>query len=68
VQAVEPPAAPEPPPAIEYTVMTGDSLSSIAKAHYGDPDQFQRILEANPELQATPDRLVPGQVLRIPPR
>jgi hypothetical protein len=67
-QASEHPPAPEPPPAIDYTVVRGDTLSSISKAHYGDPNQFGRIVDANPALREAPDQLVPGQVLRIPPR
>ena len=53
------------PVLIEYVVVKGDSLSKIAKAHYGDPAKYTRIIDANPTLKSS-DRLEPGQILRIP--
>lgn len=50
-----------------YTVQKGDTLSHIAKAHYGKASQWPRIFEANRDQLDDPDRIHPGQVLRIPP-
>lgn len=50
----------------EHKVVKGDTLSSISKAFYGDPSQYQRIVRANPDQVTDPDVIVPGQVLRIP--
>lgn len=49
-----------------YTVQKGDTLSHIAKAHYGKASQWQRIFAANRDQLDDPDRIRPGQVLRIP--
>ena len=49
-----------------YTVEKGDTLSHIAKAHYGKASQWRRIFAANRDLLADPDRIQPGQVLTIP--
>ena len=59
VEAVEPEAT-------LYTVKGGDSLSKIAKAHYGDAMKYPVIFEANQPMLKDPDRIYPGQVLRIP--
>jgi len=50
-----------------YEVQSGDSLSKIAKAHYGDPMKYPIIFEANKPMLSDPDKIYPGQVLRIPP-
>jgi len=55
------------PKATFYTVQSGDSLSKIAKAHYGDPMKYPVIFEANKPMLEHPDKIYPGQVLRIPP-
>ncbi len=55
------------PPATMYTVESGDTLSKIAKAHYGDPMKYPVIFEANKPMLKDPDKIYPGQVLRIPP-
>jgi nucleoid-associated protein YgaU len=57
-------AAPE---ARWYTVKSGDNLSKIAKAHYGDANKYPAIFEANKPMLKHPDKIYPGQVLRIPP-
>ncbi len=49
-----------------YTVVGGDSLSKIAKEHYGDPMKYTAIFEANKPMLEHPDKIYPGQVLRIP--
>ncbi|XID75304.1 peptidoglycan-binding protein LysM [Alkanindiges sp. WGS2144] len=49
-----------------YTVKSGDNLSKISKEMYGDPNQYQKIFEANQPLLSSPDKIYPGQVLRIP--
>ena len=51
-----------------YTVRKGDTLSAIAKRHYGDANAYNSIFEANRPMLDHPDRIYPGQVLRIPPR
>ncbi|APG60696.1 peptidoglycan-binding protein LysM [Christiangramia salexigens] len=55
------------PEAVFHTVERGDSLSKISKAHYGDPNQYPLIFEANKPMLDDPDKIYPGQVLRIPP-
>jgi nucleoid-associated protein YgaU len=54
------------PAAKFYTVVKGDSLSKIAKAHYGDAMKYPVIFEANKPMLTDPDKIYPGQVLRIP--
>ena len=64
------PAAPAPPPVSAppqtYTVVAGDSLSKIAKRHYGDANKWPRIYEANRDQIKNPDLIHPGQKLTIP--
>ena len=50
-----------------YTVVKGDSLSKIAKDAYGDYKKYPLIFEANKPMLSDPDKIYPGQVLRIPP-
>lgn len=54
------------PEAVFYTVEKGDTLSKIAKAHYGSAMKYPVIFEANKPLLKDPDKIYPGQVLRIP--
>lgn len=49
-----------------YTVKSGDTLSKIAKEMYGDANQYPQIFEANQPMLKDPDKIYPGQVLRIP--
>ena len=49
-----------------YTVVAGDSLSKISKAQYGDANKYMAIFEANRPMLQHPDKIYPGQVLRIP--
>ena len=55
------------PAATFYTVVSGDSLSKIAKKHYGDASKYPVIFDANRPMLKDPDKIYPGQVLRIPP-
>ena len=50
-----------------YTVKPGDSLSKIAKEFYGEAGKYNQIFEANQPMLKDPDKIYPGQVLRIPP-
>jgi nucleoid-associated protein YgaU len=59
-------AAPAPVEADYYTVAAGDTLSKIAKSVYGDPMKYPVIFEANKPMLKDPDKIYPGQVLRIP--
>ena len=58
-------ASPEPE-ATFHTVVSGDTLSKIAKAVYGDAMRYPEIFEANKPMLTHPDKIYPGQVLRIP--
>jgi nucleoid-associated protein YgaU len=49
-----------------YTVKSGDTLSKIAKAHYGDASTYNKIFDANRNILNDPDKIQPGQVLTIP--
>ena len=52
--------------AVFVTVKKGDTLSAIAKVHYGNANLYNEIFEANKPLLSHPDKIYPGQVLRIP--
>ncbi|RQH14455.1 LysM peptidoglycan-binding domain-containing protein, partial [Okeania hirsuta] len=54
------------PEAQFYTVVSGDSLSKIAKRHYGDAMKYPEIFEANKPMLSDPNKIYPGQVLRLP--
>ena len=60
------PSAPAPAATRTYVVVSGDSLSRIAKRLYGDVNQWPKIYEANRSIIKDPDLIYPGQVLRIP--
>ncbi|MFL9845839.1 peptidoglycan-binding protein LysM [Flavobacterium rhizosphaerae] len=49
-----------------YTVVSGDSLSKIAGKFYGDVQKYPVIFEANKPMLTDPNKIYPGQVLRIP--
>jgi len=49
-----------------YTVQPGDTLSKIAKKHYGDAMKYMKIFEANQPMLKDPNKIYPGQMLRIP--
>ena len=52
--------------AVFYEVKRGDSLSKIAKTHYGNAMKYPIIFEANKPMLKDPNKIYPGQVLRIP--
>ena len=54
------------PEATFYEVKSGDSLSKIAKAQYGDANKYNAIFEANKPMLKDPNLIYPGQMLRIP--
>ena len=54
------------PEAQFHTVVSGDSLSKIAKHYYGDAMKYTEIFEANQPMLKDPNLIYPGQVLRIP--
>ena len=61
--------APEPAPEVEYyTIVSGDTLSKIAKQHYGNAMDYPKLFEANREVIKDPDLIYPGQKIRIPPK
>ena len=49
-----------------YTVQAGDSLSKISKQFYGSPNDYMKIFEANRDVLSDPNRINPGEKLRIP--
>lgn len=50
-----------------YPVAKGDTLSAIAKRLYGNANLYPKIFEANRPMLTHPDKIYPGQVLRVPP-
>lgn len=49
-----------------HEVKSGDTLSKISKVVYGDPMKYNAIFEANQPMLSHPDKIYPGQILRIP--
>ncbi len=56
------------PPSQYHTVVSGDTLSKISRQFYGDANKYMIIFEANKPMLAHPDKIYPGQLLRIPPQ
>ena len=54
------------PAAKTYTVKSGDTLSHIAKEHLGSAGAYMKIFELNKDQLTDPDKIKPGQVLRLP--
>jgi nucleoid-associated protein YgaU len=54
------------PAAKTYTVQAGDTLSKIAKEHLGNANSYMKIFELNKDQLSDPDKIKPGQVLRLP--
>ena len=66
VAAAAAPAASAPATARTYTVQAGDTLSKIAKEHLGSASSYMKIFELNKDQLSDPDKIKPGQVLRLP--
>jgi hypothetical protein len=49
-----------------YVIQKGDTLWAIAKKHLGDGNRYPEIFEANKEVIIDPDKIFPGQKIRIP--
>ena len=49
-----------------YTVKAGDTLSKIAKETLGNANAYMKIFDANKDQLENPDKIKPGQVLKIP--
>lgn len=49
-----------------YEIVSGDTLGKIAKRYYGSAGKYTRIFEANRDVIENPDRIYPGQKIRIP--
>lgn len=49
-----------------YTVKKGDTLSKISREFLGDANEYMRIFDANKDQLTDPDKIQPGQVLKIP--
>jgi nucleoid-associated protein YgaU len=49
-----------------YEIVSGDTLGAIAKRFYGDASKYTRIHEANKELIPDPNKIYPGQKIKIP--
>lgn len=58
--------APAQAAAKTYTVKAGDTLSKIAKEHLGSAGAYMKIFELNKDQLTDPDKIKPGQVLRLP--
>jgi nucleoid-associated protein YgaU len=59
-------AAPTATAGKTYTVKSGDTLSKIAKDHLGNAGAYMKIFELNKDQLTDPDKIKPGQVLRLP--
>ena len=62
--AAEPANAPKDP--TFHEVKKGDTLWAIASKHYGNGSKYEAIFEANKPTLTHPDKIYPGQILRIP--
>ncbi|CAG9176575.1 peptidoglycan-binding protein LysM [Cupriavidus pampae] len=58
----------ESPESQWHTVVKGDTLWAISQAAYGNGAEYNRIFEANKPMLSHPDKIYPGQKLRIPPK
>ena len=64
--APTPAAQASPSPMTTYTVQAGDTLSAIAKKTFGNANDYMEIFNANRDQLSDPDKIKPGQVLKIP--
>ena len=60
------PSAPAGGSGTTYTVQAGDTLSAIARKFLGDSNEYMVIFNANRDQLSDPDKIKPGQVLKIP--
>jgi nucleoid-associated protein YgaU len=49
-----------------HVVQPGDTLSKIAQKYYGDASLYTKIFQANRDVLSDPNKIMPGQKLRIP--
>jgi nucleoid-associated protein YgaU len=66
IKVVAPAGGAAPAAGKTYTVKAGDTLSAIAKAHLGDANAYMKIFDANKDQLKDPNKIQPGQVLRLP--
>ncbi len=66
MQVDQPEAAPAEEESTFYTVKAGDTLGKIAAEHYGQASKYTMIFEANQPMLKDPDKIYPGQTLRLP--
>jgi nucleoid-associated protein YgaU len=64
--ADEKPPAGDNPYTQTHVVQSGDTLSKIAQKYYGDPSMYTQIFEANRDVLKDPNKIFPGQKLKIP--
>ncbi len=61
------PVAEEPEEKVEfYEIVSGDTLGAIAKQFYGNASKYMKIFEANTDILSDPNKIYPGQKIRIP--
>jgi len=65
IKVVAPPAS-AAAAAKTYTVKAGDTLSAIAKSQLGDAGAYMKIFDVNKDQLSDPDKIKPGQVLKLP--
>ena len=64
---VPPPKEEEPEEKVEfYEIVSGDTLGGIAKKFYGNPSKYTKIFEANRDIIEDPNKIYPGQKIKIP--
>ena len=49
-----------------YEIVSGDTLGAIAKRYYGNASKYVKIFEANKDIISDPNKIYPGQKIRIP--
>ena len=63
-----PPPPPEEKPSKDefYEIVSGDTLGAVAKKFYGKASAYMKIFEANRDIISDPNKIYPGQKIRIP--
>ena len=51
---------------LTYAVVSGDTLSKIAKRFYGDANAYHKIFQVNTDQLSDPDKINVGQVIKLP--